>query len=145
MQGSIKLLKLDAYDHQKPLQGAVFNLYQLNVYARRYELIIEGLQTDPYGQLIISGLDIGKYKIVEVAAPKGYLKGVEEFLAEIQTDHLHMLNEPDWITTYNSPDPAYSCNDCCNSCNCYVNGHCCCNSCACYHYCWYYAYPHCWQ
>lgn len=68
-KGSIQLVKLDRCNPQKTLAGAIFNLYWLNPEIEAYELLVKGLVTGSNGKFIIQNLDVGKYKLVETAAP----------------------------------------------------------------------------
>ncbi|MFT8357665.1 SpaA isopeptide-forming pilin-related protein, partial [Bifidobacterium aquikefiri] len=64
--GSVVLTKTDS-DTDKPLAGAVFDLY-----SKAGVLVKSGLSTDSKGQISYDGLKPGDYYFKEVSAPAGY-------------------------------------------------------------------------
>lgn len=63
---TIKIIKVDSEDTSKTLPGAEFKLYDSN------DILIGTYATDNNGEIIISGLKVGSYKLVETKAPAGY-------------------------------------------------------------------------
>ena len=83
---SVTLIKHDFEETEVMLAGAVFALYLYDDEAERYELVSSGHTTDHTGEVTISGLQPGSYKLVETAAPAGYYleSGSEvEFVVEV--------------------------------------------------------------
>lgn len=63
---TIKIIKVDSEDTHKTLPGAEFQLYDSN------GILIGTYTTDTKGEIVISGLKVGSYKLKETKAPKGY-------------------------------------------------------------------------
>ncbi|MBC2324392.1 MSCRAMM family protein [Listeria booriae] len=66
--GSVELTKVDSADHKIVLDGAKFSL--LN---ETGTVLQTDLTTGKDGKLVVSGLNPGKYSLVETAAPSGYV------------------------------------------------------------------------
>ncbi|MBC2122819.1 SpaA isopeptide-forming pilin-related protein [Listeria marthii] len=65
--GSLEITKVDKKDNSKKLTGAKFQLYTLEGDKAGQEAT-----TDSDGKIVMDGLQSGKYKLVETAAPTGY-------------------------------------------------------------------------
>lgn len=65
--GSLEITKVDKKDNSKKLTGAKFQLYTLEGDKAGREAT-----TDSDGKIVMDGLQSGKYKLVETAAPTGY-------------------------------------------------------------------------
>ncbi|MBC2268466.1 collagen binding domain-containing protein [Listeria sp. FSL L7-0083] len=65
--GSLEITKVDKKDNTKKLAGAKFQLYTLEGDKAGQEAT-----TDSEGKIVMDGLQSGKYKLVETAAPTGY-------------------------------------------------------------------------
>jgi len=70
--GSIKIIKSDSMKHTLRLEGAVFDLYVYEQKKKKFALVQTNLSTDKHGSLIISNLEPGHYKLLEIKAPPGY-------------------------------------------------------------------------
>ncbi|MBC1550862.1 collagen binding domain-containing protein [Listeria sp. FSL L7-1434] len=66
--GSLEITKVDKKDNSKKLTGAKFQLYTLEGDKAGQEAT-----TDSDGKIVMDGLQSGKYKLVETAAPTGYM------------------------------------------------------------------------
>lgn len=89
---------------QGPLEGATFTLYEADdswTKGAKYEgvdgTVYENIASDEFGRLTISGLDAGKYILVEDKAPNGYIKTTEELKIEIIP---HFSEELEEVTEY---------------------------------------------
>lgn len=77
---SISIKKVDSENKRKAVEGAVYKLYRKNskgsyvdaVHIDGSAIDSESLITDEKGEISISNLPYGDYKIEEISAPKGY-------------------------------------------------------------------------
>ena len=69
--GTVALKKVDAANPDQALEGAVFNLQQLNE-SGQWETLYT-LTTDDKGEIEKSGLELGTYRWMEKTAPTGYV------------------------------------------------------------------------
>ncbi|MFT8311641.1 MAG: SpaA isopeptide-forming pilin-related protein [Sporolactobacillus sp.] len=69
--GTVALKKVDAANPDQALEGAVFDLQQLNE-SGQWETLYT-LNTDDKGEIEKSGLELGTYRWVEKTAPTGYV------------------------------------------------------------------------
>ncbi|WP_411167570.1 collagen binding domain-containing protein [Clostridium sp. MB05] len=76
--GSISIIKTDNKNKEKLLQGAKFELRNLD------NEVIETLTTNEKGEAKFTNIPYGEYKLVEIEAPKGYLLNNNE--TEIKID-----------------------------------------------------------
>nr|WP_233167612.1 SpaA isopeptide-forming pilin-related protein [Paenibacillus roseus] len=67
LRGAVKLVKVEAGNTTEKLEGAVFKLL-----TEQGDLLEEDLATDENGELTVTDLKPGKYKLVETEAPIGY-------------------------------------------------------------------------
>jgi len=81
IKGSLEFTKLD-YSNSKPIPNTLIEIYKDND-----ELIYSG-RTDNNGKIIINGLKIGKYYIIEKEAPIGYLLNDNKMYFEILDDRI---------------------------------------------------------
>ncbi|EHT4843730.1 collagen binding domain-containing protein, partial [Listeria monocytogenes] len=65
--GTIKITKVDEDDTTKKLEGAKFQLYTLDGEKSGQEI-----KTNSEGEILLDGIQSGKYKLVETEAPEGY-------------------------------------------------------------------------
>ncbi|HHQ1228146.1 TPA: MSCRAMM family protein, partial [Listeria innocua] len=65
--GSLEITKVDKKDNTKKLTGAKFQLY-----TPEGDKAGQEATTDSEGKIVMDGLQSGKYKLVETAAPTGY-------------------------------------------------------------------------
>ncbi|HHQ1133010.1 TPA: SpaA isopeptide-forming pilin-related protein, partial [Listeria innocua] len=65
--GTIKITKVDEDDTTKKLEGAKFQLYTLDGEKSGQEIT-----TNSEGEILLDGIQSGKYKLVETKAPEGY-------------------------------------------------------------------------
>lgn len=72
IQFPIRIVKTDDTSENKPLAGAVFELYRLNEQGDREGEALEKLVTDINGEAISKMLFVGRYEVVEVTPPEGY-------------------------------------------------------------------------
>ncbi|WP_072524411.1 SpaA isopeptide-forming pilin-related protein [Clostridium sp. Marseille-P3244] len=71
---SIRIVKTDNNaEDPKPLVGAVFDIYSLDEDGNRGETAVDRLVTDVNGEAVSRRLPQGRYEIVEVMAPFGYV------------------------------------------------------------------------
>lgn len=69
----IKVLKIDAENNEKVLEGATFELYDHIKDPTKEETPIATKTTDGKGELNFDGLKAGTYYLYETAAPDGYI------------------------------------------------------------------------
>lgn len=70
--GTFSLLKCD--NEKNPLKGAKFRIWAEGDNAEGNKLNFDGeFETDEKGQIVVSGLELGKYHYQEIKAPEGYL------------------------------------------------------------------------
>lgn len=67
---AIQIVKTDKYDPSKKLEGAKYRL--LKIADDGTVTTVEEKATDANGQLLFSGLEFGKYKVLEIEAPNKY-------------------------------------------------------------------------
>jgi TQXA domain-containing protein len=77
LTGNIELLKVD--QNNDKIQGVTFELRDLK------GTVLDKAVTGADGYVRFSGLAIGEYKLVEVAAPEGYIMGTEPIVATVKT------------------------------------------------------------
>ncbi|WP_279041604.1 collagen binding domain-containing protein [Brevibacillus borstelensis] len=77
-RGSVELVKVDEFDHNITLAGAVFELRDADG-----KTLQSNLSTDENGKLVIPDLKAGKYQFVEITAPTDYLVSQETLEFEI--------------------------------------------------------------
>ena len=88
------MLKQDALDANKLLQGAVFRLERLMQAADGSWLTdpdwpaMENLKTDADGLLVIEGLRPGRYRLTETKAPEGYAAAFTPVDVTLGAEHL---------------------------------------------------------
>ena len=68
----IKLVKTDCCNCALRLKDAVFELFEFDKEACDYVAVRKNLRTDENGEIIVSNLPSGKYKLIERCAPPGY-------------------------------------------------------------------------
>lgn len=98
-KGSITLKKVSDRLPDLALQGAEFMLYRED----GTEVYDYALATDANGELKITGLEWGKYYLLETKAPNGYELTEEKLAFEIDAD---TAEEPEIITVTNEQKPA---------------------------------------
>lgn len=72
IQFPIRIVKTDDTSENKPLAGAVFELYRLNELGSHEGEALETLVTDINGEATSKMLPVGRYQVVEVNPPEGY-------------------------------------------------------------------------
>ena len=82
--GSISLTKQDTVTN-KALQGAKFSLYRIKDDGGLGNAVIQDQLTDQNGQLKFANLTLGKYKVIETEAPKGYQISPELAVGKVVT------------------------------------------------------------
>lgn len=84
--GTLQVLKVDS--EGQPLKNAEFEI--LDADGNTYK---EKLISDENGKIMISGIAPGRYSLVEVNAPKGYMKNDQKYDFEIMESHEGELME----------------------------------------------------
>lgn len=76
VRGALTVLKLDAVNKEKKLEGATFELYRVNGTER---VLINTLTTDAAGTATFSNIWLGSYVLIEKTAPAGYVLDSKEY------------------------------------------------------------------
>lgn len=72
-RGSLEVIKVDAIDNEKVLDGAVFTLFD-----SEGEIELRTVETAEDGRALFNNLRYGDYILIESEAPEGYVVGIED-------------------------------------------------------------------
>lgn len=99
----IEVIKLDADDHRQTLADAEFSLYMKNGETGEYMLFGEGYKTGQDGQLTITDLLPGQYKLLETKAPPGYqLPAERTYEFQLEQNEEGNIDHMETIYIYNT-------------------------------------------
>lgn len=102
---SVVVTKVDSDDQSITLSGALFNLYTQNSLGD-FDLLNNGLyRTGENGTFTILGLTAGKHKLVEIAAPLGYVLDSSGTEFELTTADLAQITVSQSLTITNKREP----------------------------------------
>jgi len=91
---ALKLVKVDANNPTKRLKDAVFKLLYKNAATDEYGIVEgkESLSTDANGEIYIENLIPGKYQLIEIKAPNGYILDNKPIEFEIKNEQISILS-----------------------------------------------------
>ncbi|UQZ32463.1 cell wall protein [Paenibacillus sp. PK3_47] len=104
-RGSLAVKKVDAVNVDRPLAGAVFELYRVNGTER---VLVNTVTTDAEGSAVFNNLWLGGYVLIEKAAPQGYLLDGKEYPVTIGSAarvNLTVLNAEEVPVPTTTPTP----------------------------------------
>lgn len=87
LKGELKIIKVDANNHEQRLEGAIFELQDLNG-----NKLFEAT-TDENGVIRFTNVAIGKYQLVETKAPAGYRLNNQPITVEITPEQLKVTKK----------------------------------------------------
>ena len=110
---TLRIEKVDADNSDLMLAGAEFELWKWNDISSKYEPVIQNEQTykvvtDTMGVAVFDNLENGKYKVIEVKAPEGYILDEGHNSFEVTLPYAKVNPEDSSITVdeYSRPDDA---------------------------------------
>lgn len=84
---------------EKPLEGVKFELHKLGTDGKYTKVIGKDRTSDEYGKFFWEGLELGKYQVIEVDAPKGYVKPENPVSSFEVNEDGHIIKIKDNMTT----------------------------------------------
>jgi Predicted outer membrane protein len=96
----VEFLKLDYDNHNIKLKDAVFSLYKYNEETKVYVFVEAGLTTNSQGELKLSNLSKGKYRLLETAVPNGYYLP-EDYTIDFEIEWDGSFKDPSKEKIYN--------------------------------------------
>lgn len=98
IKGKIQVIKIDAQDAEKPVEGAVFGVYAENVFGIEAGTKVDEVTTDANGFAYTKDLRFGEYYLKELAVGDNYwLNGKKYFVTISENEKIeivHIKNEP---------------------------------------------------
>ena len=98
IKGKIQVIKIDAQDAEKPVEGAVFGVYAENVFGIEAGTKVDEITTDAKGFAYTKGLRFGEYYLQELAVGDNYWLNGKKYYVTISENEkieiVHIKNEP---------------------------------------------------
>ena len=98
VKGKIQVIKIDAQDAEKPVEGAVFGVYAENVFGIKAGTKVDEITTDAKGLAYTKDLRFGEYYLKELAVGDNYWLNGKKYPVTISENEkieiVHIKNEP---------------------------------------------------
>ena len=98
VKGKINVVKIDAQDAEKPVEGAVFGVYAENVFGIEKDTLVDTITTDENGFAYTKDLRFGEYYLQELAVGDNYWLNGKKYYVTISENEkievVHIKNEP---------------------------------------------------
>ena len=98
VKGKIQVIKIDAQDAEKPVEGAVFGVYAENVFGIEAGTKVDEITTDANGFAYTKDLRFGEYYLQELAVGDNYWLNGKKYYVTISENEkievVHIKNEP---------------------------------------------------
>ncbi len=88
-KATIEVKKYDVDNESTVLEGALFNLLD-----SKGNIVYANQKTNAQGKVVFDNLEAGKYQVVEVQAPNGYLKYNKAIDVDAKENVIHKVNVP---------------------------------------------------
>ena len=98
IKGKIQVIKIDAQDAEKPVEGATFGVYANNVLGIEKDTLVDTITTDANGFAYTKDLRFGEYYLQELAVGDNYWLNGKKYYVTISENEkievVHIKNEP---------------------------------------------------
>ncbi|CAM2078786.1 MAG: SpaA isopeptide-forming pilin-related protein [uncultured Clostridium sp.] len=98
VKGKINVVKIDAQDAEKPVEGATFGIYSENVFGIEKDTLVDTITTDANGFAYTKDLRFGEYYLKELAVGDNYWLNGKKYYVTISENEkievVHIKNEP---------------------------------------------------
>ncbi|WP_133016466.1 SpaA isopeptide-forming pilin-related protein [Clostridium cuniculi] len=98
IKGKIQVIKIDAQDAEKPVEGATFGVYANNVLGIEKDTLVDTVTTDVNGFAYTKDLRFGGYYLQELAVGDNYWLNGKKYYVTISENEkievVHIKNEP---------------------------------------------------